>query len=121
MILGMSVAAFTLFHVLLSLVGIGSGAVVVLVGREASPRVDGVVSNHHGYDQRDRVSVSFGKVRTAAHRRDHLAGGQALSAGGARAHDGLEPRTAAVWLSRTKAHQRPATQRHPERRNDARA
>jgi len=30
MILGMSVATFTLFHVLLSLIGIGSGAVVVL-------------------------------------------------------------------------------------------
>src|ERR1700722_1045683 len=40
MILGMSIASFTLFHVILSLVGIGSG-LVVAVGMLAAKRLDG--------------------------------------------------------------------------------
>jgi len=40
MILGMSTASFTLFHVILSLVGIGSG-LVVAVGMLAAKRLDG--------------------------------------------------------------------------------
>jgi len=40
MILGMSTASFTVFHVILSLIGIGSGLVVV-VGMWAANRLDG--------------------------------------------------------------------------------
>jgi hypothetical protein len=40
MILGMSTASFTLFHVIISLIGIGSGLVVVM-GMWASKRLDG--------------------------------------------------------------------------------
>jgi len=41
MILGMSTSTFTLFHVILSLIGIGAGLLVVLFGFLSSRRLDG--------------------------------------------------------------------------------
>ena len=84
MVLGMSIASFTLLHVVLSLIGIASGLVVWPVcGREKARRLDRAVSGHDRGHQRDRIPVSLRKFRTAARDRPDLAA--AAGAGDSRA------------------------------------
>ena len=59
MIFGMTTLAFTLVHVMISLVGIVSGFVVIF-GLLAGKRLDRwtALSDEHGGNQRDRVRLS---------------------------------------------------------------
>ena len=61
MILGMTTATYTLIHVLISLVGIGTGFVVMygLLGWKAFDRWTGSVSHDHGADQCDWIRLSL--------------------------------------------------------------
>ena len=57
MILGMSTATYTLLHVLISLIGIGSGFIVLLrvLHRQAARSLEFDFSGHHRGDQRHRL------------------------------------------------------------------
>ena len=75
MILGLSIGAFTVFHVILSLVGIGSGFVAVfgLINESAAASVDRAFSDHHDSHQRDWIPVSVPRVRSRDCGRNSLA------------------------------------------------
>ena len=61
MMLGMSLSTFTTVHVIISLVGIGSGFIVIfgMLSRQTAERLDRAVSVDHGTDQRDRLGFPF--------------------------------------------------------------
>ena len=77
MIIGVSTATYTLIHVLISLVGIGSGLIVMfgfLTGRQLNG-MTAIFFRHYGVNERNRFRLS-GRASTALpHCRDYLAPG----------------------------------------------
>lgn len=73
MIFGMTPMLF--IHVALSLIGIATGFVVMagLLGSEPPQGLDGLVSHHHGSDQRHRIPAACQDAAAVPYRRHHLA------------------------------------------------
>ena len=63
MILGMSLKAFTLLHVYISLIAIGAGFIVVygMIAAKRMSSVDQRISLHYRVDQPDGVSLSLSR------------------------------------------------------------